>query len=98
VDGRQPGYSIGVTGKELADILISVGVTEAAILDGGASSEMIYENEIVNKPSTGKERLLASGFVIRLSGEGQGTADRVRSFNIKLRNGRCVAPVLHLNK
>lgn len=64
VDGRQPGYSIGVTGQELADILISVGVTEAAILDGGASSEMIYRGEIVNKPSTGKERLLASGFVI----------------------------------
>lgn len=71
VDGRQPGYSIGVTGKELADILISVGVTEAAILDGGASSEMIYEKEIVNKPSTGKERLLASAFVIRvISGTG----------------------------
>lgn len=64
VDGRQPGYSIGVTGRELADILISLGVTEAAILDGGASSEMIYKNEIVNKPSTGRERLLASGFVI----------------------------------
>lgn len=65
VDGRQPGYSIGVTGQELADILITVGVTEAAILDGGASSEMIYMGKIVNKPSTGKERLLASGFVIR---------------------------------
>ena len=64
--GRQTaGIQYWVTGKELADILISVGVTEAAILDGGASSEMIYENEIVNKPSTGKERLLASGFVIR---------------------------------
>ncbi len=64
VDGRQPGYSIGVTGSELADILISVGVTEAAILDGGASSEMIYRNEIANRPSTGRERLLASCFVI----------------------------------
>lgn len=64
VDGRQPGYSIGVTGRELADILISVGVTEAAVLDGGASSEMIYRGEIVNRPSTGKERLLASCFVV----------------------------------
>lgn len=65
VDGRQPGYSQGVTGKQLADILISLGVTEAAILDGGASSELIYNNEIVNRPSTGKERLLASAFVVR---------------------------------
>ncbi|NLM28177.1 MAG: phosphodiester glycosidase family protein [Clostridiaceae bacterium] len=64
VDGRQPGYSTGVTGKQLADILISAGVTEAALLDGGASSEMIVNGEIVNKPSAGKERLIASAFVI----------------------------------
>lgn len=65
VDGRQPGYSEGVTGKQLADILISLGVKEAALLDGGASSEMIYKGEVVNRPSTGKERLLASAFVIK---------------------------------
>lgn len=65
VDGRQPDYSRGVTGKQLADIMIALGATEAAILDGGASSEMIVENSVVNKPSTGKERLLASGFIIR---------------------------------
>ena len=64
VDGRQPGYSTGVTGKQLADILISAGVTEAALLDGGASSEMIVNGEIVNKPSAGKERLIAAAFVI----------------------------------
>ncbi len=67
-DGRQPGYSAGLTGKQLADVLIAEGVTEAALLDGGASSEMIVNGEIVNKPSTGKERLLASGFIIRGSG------------------------------
>jgi exopolysaccharide biosynthesis protein len=65
VDGRQPGYSTGVTGKQLADILISAGVTEAALLDGGASSQMIVNGEIVNKPSAGKERLIASAFIIK---------------------------------
>jgi len=64
VDGRQPGYSTGVTGKQLADILISAGVTEAALLDGGASSQMMVNGEIVNKPSAGKERLIASAFII----------------------------------
>ena len=64
VDGRQPGYSAGVTGKQLADILLSAGVTEAALLDGGASSEIIVGGEIVNKPSAGQERLIASAFVI----------------------------------
>lgn len=71
VDGRQPGYSVGVTGKQLADILISLGVTEASMLDGGASSELIYNNEIVNRSSAGKERLLASAFIIKVSGERQ---------------------------
>lgn len=67
-DGRQPGYSTGLTGKQLADVLIAEGVTEAALLDGGASSEMIVDGEIINKPSTGKERLLASAFIIRGGG------------------------------
>ncbi len=67
-DGRQPDYSKGLTGQQLADVLISIGVTEAALLDGGASSEMIVANEIVNRPSTGKERLLASGFILLIRG------------------------------
>ncbi len=71
IDGRQPRYSKGVTGKQLADVLIAVGVTEAALLDGGASSEMIVDDEIVNSPSTGKERLLASAFIIRADGDGE---------------------------
>jgi len=69
VDGRQPGYSTGVTGRQLADILISLGVTEAALLDGGASSELIYNGKIVNRPSTGKERLLASAFVVKYNSD-----------------------------
>lgn len=69
VDGRQPGYSRGVTGKQLADIMITLGASEAAILDGGASSEMIVGDAVVNKPSTGKERLLASGFVVCYSAD-----------------------------
>lgn len=64
VDGRQPQYSTGVSGSQLADILISLGVTEAAILDGGASSQLIYNGEIANRPSTGRERLLASAFIV----------------------------------
>ena len=40
-------------------------MTEAALLDGGASSQMIVDGRIVNKPSTGKERLIASAFITR---------------------------------
>ncbi|NLY96201.1 MAG: phosphodiester glycosidase family protein [Clostridiaceae bacterium] len=65
VDGRQPGYSIGVTAKELSDIMIELGITEGAVLDGGANSEMIINGEIVNRPSfKGQERPMATAFVI----------------------------------
>ncbi|HBN83020.1 MAG TPA: exopolysaccharide biosynthesis protein [Clostridiales bacterium] len=65
VDGRQPGYSYGVTAKELADILIEMDIKDAAMLDGGASSEMYFEGDVVNKPSyKGEERPMASAFVV----------------------------------
>lgn len=65
VDGRQPGYSIGFTGKELAEFILNYGITDAAMLDGGASTEMIVKNKIVNKPSDrGQERAVGGGMVI----------------------------------
>lgn len=67
VDGRQPGYSAGFTGKELAEYLISCGATTAAMLDGGASTEMLLEGKLVNKPSyKGEERQVAGGIAVLL--------------------------------
>ena len=65
VDGRQKGLSDGMTIKELAQKLLELGVKDAANLDGGASSEMIIEGEIVNSPSAGRERMVACGFIIK---------------------------------
>ncbi|MDP4093806.1 MAG: phosphodiester glycosidase family protein [Bacillota bacterium] len=65
VDGRQPGYSTGFTGKELAQYLIEYGVKDAAMLDGGASTEMLIHDKLVNHPSfKGQERLLGGGLII----------------------------------
>lgn len=65
VDGRQPGYSAGFTGKELAEYLIGLGIANAAMLDGGASTEMIVEGKMVNRPSfKGQERPLAGGLAV----------------------------------
>lgn len=67
VDGRQPGYSAGFTGRELADYLISLGAADAAMLDGGASTAMLFENRLVNRPSyKGQEREVAGGIVVLL--------------------------------
>jgi exopolysaccharide biosynthesis protein len=56
VDGRQSGYSEGVTLTELADIMIDLGATTAYNLDGGGSSTMYFDGEVINSPSNGGER------------------------------------------
>lgn len=67
VDGRQPGYSAGFTGRELADYLTSCGAMDAAMLDGGASTAMLVGGRLVNKPShKGQEREVAGGILVLL--------------------------------
>jgi len=56
VDGRSPGYSAGVDMTELAQILIDLGATTAYNLDGGGSSTMYFDGEVINQPSNGGER------------------------------------------
>lgn len=50
VDGRQEGYSIGINYKDLADEFISRGCTYAYNLDGGGSSTMYLNGNVLNKP------------------------------------------------
>ena len=65
VDGRQPDYSVGFTGRELGEFLIGMGVRNAAMLDGGASSEMMVNGKIVNTPSfKGQERPLGGAIIV----------------------------------
>ncbi len=72
VDGRQPGFSDGLTGAELALFILDYGIDNAAMLDGGASTEMITEGRIVNRPSfKGKERMLGGCIAIVPSGKRQ---------------------------
>ncbi len=69
VDGRQPGYSEGVTFPELANLLISYGVYTGVNMDGGGSSTMVIKGvdgktRILNSPIdqniAGKERPVAN--------------------------------------
>ena len=66
VDGRQEGYSAGVTLTELADILVDLGATTAYNLDGGGSSTMYFNGDVVNQPSNGGER--ATSDILYLAG------------------------------
>ena len=56
VDGRQYGYSIGMTLYEMAGFLRALGAKHAINFDGGGSSALWGLGSIVNRPSRGYER------------------------------------------
>ncbi|MDR1117523.1 MAG: phosphodiester glycosidase family protein, partial [Oscillospiraceae bacterium] len=66
VDGRQSGYSTGMSLVELADRLETLGAYTAVNLDGGGSTVTVAKYpgtgdlETINKPSDGKQRMCAN--------------------------------------
>lgn len=65
VDGRQPGYSVGMSLYQLADYMIKWGVYQGLNLDGGGSTTMWVRGEIVNSPSdAGGERSVSNSLLI----------------------------------
>ena len=66
VDGRQEGYSEGMTLPEVARLMKALGATAALNLDGGGSSVMTVGAVRVNRPSDASgEREVANALVIR---------------------------------
>ncbi len=53
VDGRQEGYSEGMTLKELSQFFYDKGCKVAFNLDGGRSSEMVFLDQTINRPYDG---------------------------------------------
>ncbi len=53
VDGRQPGYSSGITLEALSRLFYDMGCSVAFNLDGGQTSEMVFQNGFVNQPYKG---------------------------------------------
>jgi len=74
VDGRQPGYSEGLSSYEIGEWLRAVGASDGINLDGGGTSTMVIEDadrapRIMNLPIhdgyPGKERVAGSHLGIR---------------------------------
>ena len=63
VDGRHTS-SAGMTLLELALFMQELGAVEAMNLDGGGSSEMVIFDKVVNRPSDGRERKVATALVV----------------------------------
>ncbi|NLD33408.1 MAG: phosphodiester glycosidase family protein [Clostridiales bacterium] len=53
-DGRQDGYSIGMTLPELQQVFIDHGAVTAMNLDGGGSTEMWFQGQTINRPFSGR--------------------------------------------
>ncbi|MGQ9730799.1 MAG: phosphodiester glycosidase family protein [Candidatus Zipacnadales bacterium] len=63
VDGRQAGYSAGMTLGELAEALVKLGVKDAMNLDGGGSSTLVVRGRLANRPSDGAQRLVSNALL-----------------------------------
>ncbi|MDP4093463.1 MAG: phosphodiester glycosidase family protein [Bacillota bacterium] len=65
IDGRQLG-SLGASLKDVQDIMLEYGALNAANLDGGSSTTLIYNNEVVNSPcSKYGARYVPSAFIVK---------------------------------
>lgn len=64
IDGRQKG-SLGATLRQVQDILLDNGAYNAFNLDGGASTTMVYNGNVVNSPSDILgERYVPNAFIV----------------------------------
>lgn len=64
VDGRRPGFSVGLSQVELTWFLKSIGADNAIAMDGGGSSIMVIDGEVVNKPSDGSPRSVSNALCV----------------------------------
>ena len=67
-DGRQPGFSVGMTNFELAQTLVRLGAVRGMALDGGGSATLAFEGTVLNSPSDGKERAISTALMLQYFG------------------------------
>lgn len=70
IDGRQPTWSIGATYRDLMNVFIEYEAVTAVNLDGGSSSEMVYNGKVINRLwNIFGERYIPTGFVVMPASE-----------------------------
>lgn len=69
VDGRQSGYSKGMTLKELSKLFYDLGCSVAYNMDGGQSAMMTFMGEIVNNPVKGGRDVSDIFFITESQGD-----------------------------
>ena len=64
-DGRRFGIE-GLNGFQLVETLRSFGVSDAVNLDGGGSTSLVIDGQVVNQPSDHRERAVVTHLGVRL--------------------------------
>lgn len=66
LDSNLPGGRICATLKEAQKVMLDLGCYNAVNLDGGKSTTMYYDGEVINNPSYALgERPISSGFIVK---------------------------------
>ena len=65
IDGRQPGYSIGMTLYHMGTFFSELGIKNAINFDGGSSSTLWALGRVANSPAHGYERRIFNVAMIR---------------------------------
>ena len=69
VDGRQPGFSVGMTNFELAQALVRLGAVTAMAFDAGGSTTLAFDGTLLNRPSDpAGERAVGSALMFMYTG------------------------------
>lgn len=66
LDSKVPVTRVAATVKEAQEVMLDLDCVTAMLLDGGKSTTMYYDGEVVNEPSnTAGERPIASAFIVK---------------------------------
>jgi hypothetical protein len=68
VDGGRPGYSVGLTSFELAQVLVRLGAVTAAGLQTGAAVGAAFDGRLLDRPSGGVERPIPEAALVEYFG------------------------------
>jgi exopolysaccharide biosynthesis protein len=90
VDGRSGRQNTGMTLREMAELMVQLGARDAMNLDGGSSATMVVGGRVVNDPSDGMERPIASALLVLHRPEATApairTTTRTKPLNPPVRN------------
>jgi hypothetical protein len=68
-DGRRPGYSVGMTNFELAQTMVRLGAVTGSAFDGGGSSSLAFDGQLLSRPSDrGGERPVSNALQLMYYG------------------------------